>query len=658
MGRKVLIIILLFTALLIPVSLSLAQAGDTTISIVQVIAPPNNDTNAPVSIVIAAQDRTSHAPLSGLTASDFVVTEDNNPVTPTVKIGADKIYVAILLDVSTSMKYEVVKGHPESGTKIDAAKQAAHNFINKLTDKDRVALYTFSDNLNRVHDFDTPFNVNSSIDSIQVGGNTCLYDSTVRVVDDLKDKTGTDGTRAILLLTDGVDETDQGGPCSHDRLDSVTSDARGNKVNIFTVALGDRINESDLRNAAEETYGNYSKAGDAAQLSDRFIAIAAQLKQHYTLSYNSSLGPGSHKVSVKLLRGANQPAPVVSDLLMPDIAPTGVGPAITGLNNDCDQKKLQDGVCTAQGIVTLNLDPEPHTRAGKVEVYVNGTKQDPAADNQFAYTVDAGKFLNKGEYTPLQVDIKYYSFQQSNSSTQTIKLIAVPPVPTPASPTEQPTPVPILTSTPVIIPAGTQNRQNWLPIAGGLAGLLLLMVPAVLFVILWVRRRKVQPEGETRVDPPIVNNFGTVTNDPYHDGPHDNTFQPIASLTMLDAHGEPLPQPFLLEKSSFNRGVTIGRPEGVESNKLDVKLEGAAPTISRLHGEIRLRNGVFYITDKSPNGIEVDGRRIPGEQSIELPDNSEIVLAPGMANVRLRFKSLLGNRSPIEFPTYVEERRS
>src|SRR6476660_8045137 len=112
---KRLLALCLAVALLALPQAARAAGEDTTVSIIQVFPPAQTDTSAPVRIIVAAQDRATHAPLAGRTAADFAVTEDNNPVTPTVQIGADKLYAAILLDVSSSMKSPIVLGQPATG---------------------------------------------------------------------------------------------------------------------------------------------------------------------------------------------------------------------------------------------------------------------------------------------------------------------------------------------------------------------------------------------------------------------------------------------------------------------------------------------------------------------------------------------------------------
>lgn len=123
----------------------------------------------------------------------------------------------------------------------------------------------------------------------------------------------------------------------------------------------------------------------------------------------------------------------------------------------------------------------------------------------------------------------------------------------------------------------------------------------------------------------------------------DDTLQPVALLVWHDEQNRPLARPFFLDENILStRGVVIGR--GASDTNVDVGLEGVAHTISRVHAEIKLLDGAFYITDKSRNGVEVNGHSISWGEMIELRDNSEIILAPGLGDVRLSFAARHRNR--------------
>lgn len=639
--KKKLFALLLAVAMIIPAATTLAQGdGATTISILRVVPPAETDVNGTVQIVVAAQDSTTHLPVPNLTAANFIVREGNTTVTPTVASGTDKVYVAIMIDVSGSMGQQIPGGSGQS--KLDAAKLAAQNFLSHLNDNDSAALYTFSDNLTTISDFDKPSNVSRTIsNNIKAGGNTCLYDSTLRVIQSM-DRFGAnpDGTKAIVLLTDGVDEVARGGPCSTSNLSSVIDLAINSKVHIFTSGLAPNVNDHDLGNAGDETGGNYARVADSTQLSNRFNAIATQLKQHYTLTYNSTAAAGRHGLDVKLLAGGNQPD-ATAEFDMPDLAPRSNGLNMTGSLSNCTQQTLQDGSCKAQGIITLTLKPDPPARVSSADVLVNGATLPATVGNQFVYRLDTSKFLSNSVTTTLQVEINYYS-PLGKKTSQTIKLTALPTSGGPliATPAEGETPA----ATPIQTGTTGNTPPNWLLLAIiGAAALLLLIL--IIFLVLRSRRASRQPEFYTQdstFQPPAFDpdNLVTEVRDPSYSGEGDSTFQPAARLLWHDSSGTALAPPFYLEESVLSsRGAVIGRTPG--DGFLDIRLDGVERTISRNHASIRLRDGIFYITDNSPNGVSVAGRHIPRGQPIELPGDCEIVLAPGLANAQFSFTSML-----------------
>lgn len=87
----------------------------------------------------------------------------------------EPISVAILLDTSGSM----------AGKKMDAARQAAMNFISDLEGGDKVAVLTFDRTTTHQIDFTTDHNApRQVVELIQYtpGGGTCLYDAIYETV--------------------------------------------------------------------------------------------------------------------------------------------------------------------------------------------------------------------------------------------------------------------------------------------------------------------------------------------------------------------------------------------------------------------------------------------------------------------------------------------
>ena len=137
--------------------------------------------------------------VTGLTAEDFVVTEDGRPQTVRYFAGGDgsgppapEMHLGLLLDVSESM-----------GEDLGFTKTAAIKFLNTLTDAADIT----------VVDFDTQVRVGrygqsdfarliERIRQQKASGNTALYDAIGMYLDGAH---GQNGRKIMLLYTDGGD---------------------------------------------------------------------------------------------------------------------------------------------------------------------------------------------------------------------------------------------------------------------------------------------------------------------------------------------------------------------------------------------------------------------------------------------------------------------
>lgn len=244
------------------------------------------DVTATFSLLDSAGNPIKDLDISGLTLS-----EDGQAVLPeSLEVVTDQpIYISLLLDTSGSM----------TGSKIEAARAAASQFVNGLNAGDRLSLTSFNDEILQLSDFSTDHastkNLISSINAKSDGG-TCLYDAAYEAVQKIAALPY--GRRAVILLTDGKDETLAGGPCSKLTIDDVIGLAsEGNiRVPIFTIALGNSVDEAGLTRLATLTGGRFDKSQDASQLEGLFARLLDLLQSQYILHYTSNAAPGSHNL--------------------------------------------------------------------------------------------------------------------------------------------------------------------------------------------------------------------------------------------------------------------------------------------------------------------------------------------------------------------------
>jgi len=253
-----------------------------------------------VTLAISVRDANG-VPVPNLDASAFEVIEDRAPVPRPIRsvMSATNanfaLSLVVVVDVSGSME----------GQPLEAAQTAARALIEQLSARDKVALISFADAINfdvlneaREHPFTADHEaVIALIDGLEAKGSTPLYDALYKAV--LWAQESPPGNRAVILLTDGIDE----GPGSLvASAETPIQEAARAGVPIFTIALGDEIDRGYLERVARMTGGNYQETPDSTQLTERFLTVLDQLKQQYVLIYESGLSAADadHRVQVNV----------------------------------------------------------------------------------------------------------------------------------------------------------------------------------------------------------------------------------------------------------------------------------------------------------------------------------------------------------------------
>ena len=146
-------------------------------------------------VATVTDDRGRYVP--DLTAKDFTLEEDGQvlPVSHLSYSDDTPISLGIVLDTSGSME-----------RKIGTATSAVERFIRTIHKDDDIFLMTFSEFVTLAQDFTSDrTKLNSALRRVRVQGGTALYDALTESLRHLKQ--GTHEKKAILLLTDGVDES-------------------------------------------------------------------------------------------------------------------------------------------------------------------------------------------------------------------------------------------------------------------------------------------------------------------------------------------------------------------------------------------------------------------------------------------------------------------
>lgn len=216
-------------------------------------------------------------PVSELDAADFRVREDEVDQSPlTVDPQLPPLSVVLAMDVSGSM-----------ATALDDARSAAIAFLDTLSPEDRTLVLSFARELIEVTDMtEDRQTVITAIEGLTARGDTALYDALAQSVD----LVGTvQGRKAVVLLSDGLDDDGAGSPLSEATVNSVLQKAASVNVPIFVVGLGEDLDVEGLTRIADETGGRFLTADAASDLDAVYESIGTQLGGQYSVSYTSSL---------------------------------------------------------------------------------------------------------------------------------------------------------------------------------------------------------------------------------------------------------------------------------------------------------------------------------------------------------------------------------
>ncbi|HUP23373.1 MAG TPA: VWA domain-containing protein [Thermoanaerobaculia bacterium] len=185
------------------------------------------------------------------------------------------VHVQVMIDVSASMAQDLV-----------STRDAALGFLQKaITSKDRAALVTFNDHPHLAVDFTNDITaLAGGLAGLKAERGTALHDSLFFGLYLLN---GIRGQRAILLLSDGKDES------SRFNFEDTIEYARRAGVAIYAIGLSlDRRGGGQAKKALDQlaatTGGRSFFIDNADQLASVYEQIQAELRSRYLITYQST----------------------------------------------------------------------------------------------------------------------------------------------------------------------------------------------------------------------------------------------------------------------------------------------------------------------------------------------------------------------------------
>jgi VWFA-related protein len=228
-------------------------------------------------------------PVPGLSASDFRVREDEvdqEPLTVTPKL--TPLSVVLTMDTSGSMKKRLAN-----------AQSAAKSFLKTLQPQDKAQVIRFARDVKTIQPLSADrATAEAAIDATTARGDTALFDALYTSVESLRD---VPGRKAIVLLSDGVDDDGTGKPLSKKTVTDVLTLARQVNVPIYAIGLGTELDELALKKVASETGALYLNAVEPSELKRLYDSIGKQLAGQYTIGYSSNLPAdgAEHRVQLR-----------------------------------------------------------------------------------------------------------------------------------------------------------------------------------------------------------------------------------------------------------------------------------------------------------------------------------------------------------------------
>ncbi len=276
--------------------------GNTTDAVVYVNAPDYLEiVDIQYVELYATALHRSGRPYEDLRADQVRILEDGAPqeILRFQRVTDLPVHLQVMLDVSASMV-----------NRLGVAREAALDlFQTGITPRDRAALVTFNDHPYLASDFtNDQGSLAGSLAGLKAERGTALYDA---IVFGLYYLNGIKGQRALLLLSDGKDES------SRFSFDQALEYAQRSGVAVYAIGLGKQPGPARraLSRLADRTGGRAFFIGQIAELAGVYDRILGELRSRYLITYQSTNTSGNRRfreieadatapgVSIRTLKG-------------------------------------------------------------------------------------------------------------------------------------------------------------------------------------------------------------------------------------------------------------------------------------------------------------------------------------------------------------------
>jgi VWFA-related protein len=218
----------------------------------------------------------------GINPADLVLEESGQVIKPDQIGGVGEVgplVTMLVMDVSGSMN---------TGGKLEGAKAAAQAYLQQMRPGDQAGLLVF----NTAIEYVQPVTANTkdlsqAVEDLRAKDDTAMYDALVEAVETLA---GVGGRKAIIVLTDGLDNRSTHSP------EDVIEKIGPAGLSISTIGLGDpthgrgaqtALDEDALTSLAEKAGGVYGYAENDEDLRALYQLYGRTLQAEYQITYTS-----------------------------------------------------------------------------------------------------------------------------------------------------------------------------------------------------------------------------------------------------------------------------------------------------------------------------------------------------------------------------------
>jgi hypothetical protein len=223
---------------------------------------------------------------------------------------AGAVSVVLVLDISGSMR----------GDKLARARAGAEAFVRAAPGHFEMALISFDDTVQQECGFTRDKGpLLAALRRLNDRGATALQDALGRALELLQ---GRPGRRAVIALTDGVENASRRWPGASGQQQLLTWAARAS-CSISMIGLGRDVQTAYLKRY-EQTGGHYLASPTPAQLVARFEVLRETLKYERSFSYTSPTGRADglrQAVAVRLLVAGREVSAAQARYVAPGLIP-------------------------------------------------------------------------------------------------------------------------------------------------------------------------------------------------------------------------------------------------------------------------------------------------------------------------------------------------